>query len=102
MAPLFQIGEDKYSYKYSRTAMACNGYPMVAPAQVAPPNDVLCLWRNHQGRWVAVRTDADGMDPVNSGVPVFTTSSTDIDDVSEAQTVEWQWYDEREEAGAAP
>ncbi len=49
MAPLFQIGEDKYSHKYSRTAMACNGYPIynvaaasaVAPVQLAPPTTFL-------------------------------------------------------------
>ncbi len=38
------------------------------------------------------------MDPVNSGVPVFATASIDINDISEAQTVDRPWYDEREEA----
>ncbi len=99
MAPLFQIGEDKYSYNYSRTKMACNGAPIykccrgVAGAGSAP-NDVLWLYRNYlEGRWIAILADADTDDPVNSGTPVFATAAKDIDDISVAQTVEWQWYE---------
>ena len=67
---LFQIGEDRYGYKYRLSKMRANGWPVYQCIRSADPNcAVKCLWlyKSSDGHWVATEAPKTSLDPINGG-----------------------------------
>jgi len=91
---LFQIGEDKYGYKYRLTKMRANGSPVFQCIRSTEPGCMVkCLWlyRSADGHWIATEASKTEDDPINEGTPTFRTKDP-VEDIRVRQTLQWQYF----------
>ena len=103
---LFQIGEDKYGYKYSASTMKVNGSPVYQCIRSSDVNSLVrCLWlyKSGDGHWIATDAPKNSSDPVNGGIPKFRTTEP-VDCIRVRQMLHWHWFKEATEQweGALP
>jgi hypothetical protein len=102
----FQIGEDKYGYKYSASTMKVNGSPVYQCIRSSDVNSLVrCLWlyKSSDGHWIATDAPKNSSDPVNGGIPKFRTTEP-VDCIRVRQMLHWHWFKEATEQweGALP
>ena len=91
---LFQIGEDKYGYKYRSTKTRANSSPVYQCIRSADVNDtVKCLWlyKSGDGHWIATDAPKTSSDPINGGTPKFRTT-VPVEDIRVRQALHWQYF----------
>ena len=91
---LFQIGEDKYGYKYRSTKMRANSSPVYQCIRTTDVNDtVKCLWlyKSGDGHWIATDAPKTSSDPINGGTPTFRTT-VPVEDIRVRQALHWQYF----------
>jgi hypothetical protein len=96
---LFQIGEDKYGYKYSASTMKVNGSPVYQCIRSSDINDATkCLWlyKSSDGHWIATNAPKTSSDPVNGGIPKFRTTEP-VDCIRVRQMLYWHYFKEATE-----
>ena len=92
---LFQIGEDKYGYKYRSSNMKANGsvvYQCIRATDNNAHADCLWLYKSHDGHWIATEAPKTCTDPVNQGQPKFRTCEVEHD-IREPKWLQWSWFD---------
>ena len=91
---LFQVGEDKYGYKYRPTNMHANGYPVYQCIRCTDPNCMVkCLWlyKSVDGHWIATEAPKTSDEPINGGMPTFRTAGP-VENICRYQTLDWQYF----------
>ena len=91
---LFQIGEDRYGYKYRLSKMRANGWPVYQCIRSTDPNCAAkCLWlyKSSDGHWVATEAPKTSLDPINGGTPTFRTVNP-VEDIRARQQLQWQYF----------
>jgi hypothetical protein len=94
---LFQIGEDKYGYKYGSTNMRANSAPVYKcfrGTDQSPVGNCLWLYRSSDRHWIAIDAPKTAEDPINGGQPTFRTQDP-VEDISVRQTLQWQYFENR-------
>jgi hypothetical protein len=97
---LFQIGEDKYGYKYRSTKMRANSSPVYQCIRGTDQNCVVkCLWlyRSSDGHWIAIEAPKTSSNPINEGHPTFRTEDAVEGDIHVQRELQWQYFKETEE-----
>jgi len=92
---LFQIGEDKYGYKYRLTNKRSNGAPIYQCCCSTEANDnANCLWlyQSQDRHWIATEAPKTCRDPVNEGQPKFRTIEQ-VRNIEEGQWLQWAWFE---------
>ena len=91
---LFQIGENKYGYKYRSTEMRANSSPVYQCIRTTDVNDtVKCLWlyKSGDGHWIATEAPKTSSDPINGGTPTVRTP-VPVEDIRVRQALHWQYF----------
>jgi hypothetical protein len=91
---LFQVGEDKYGYKYRSTKMRANSSPVYQCIRTTDVNCMVkCLWlyKSADGHWIATEAPKTSDDPINEGMPTFRTAGP-VDNICRYQTLDWQYF----------
>jgi hypothetical protein len=91
---LFQIGEDRYGYKYRRSNMRANACPVYQCIRGKDENDEMkCLWlyKSVDGHWIATEAPKTSLDPINEGAPMFRTLDP-VEDIHVRQQLQWQYF----------
>ena len=91
---LFQIGEDKYGYKYRLTKIRANNAPVYQCVRSTEPGCMVnCLWlyKSADGHWIATQAPKTSNDPINEGTPTFRTKDP-VEDIRVRQTLQWQYF----------
>jgi hypothetical protein len=94
---LFQIGEDRYGYKYGSTKMRANSAPVYKCIRGTDQNSVVnCLWlyRSSDGHWIAIEAPKTSLDPINGGQPTFRTKDP-VEDIRARRELQWQYFEKR-------
>jgi hypothetical protein len=94
---LFQVGEDKYGYKYRPTNMHANASPVYQCIRCTDPNCMVkCLWlyKSVDGHWIATEAPKTSDDPINGGMPTFRTAGP-VENICRYQTLDWQYFKTR-------
>ena len=92
---LFQIGEDRYGYKYRLAKKGSNGAPIYQRCRSTELNDnIICLWlyQSHDGHWIATEAPKTCRDLVNEGQPKFRTIEQ-VRNIEEGQWLQWAWFE---------
>jgi hypothetical protein len=93
----FQVGEDKYNYKYYPSTFEVNGKPIYKCRRgTDEANTDYCLWlyKSADGHRVAAEAARSSGDPVNTSQPKFRTLDP-LEDILEATgAMYWQWFDD--------
>ena len=94
MVFLFQVGEDKYGYKYQGTKKRANGSMVFQCCRAASDSTHDCLWlyKSHDGHWIATEASTDCADPINNGQPKFRTCEV-VADITANQWLQWSWFE---------
>jgi hypothetical protein len=90
---LFQIGEDRYGYKYGSTKMRANSAPVYQCIRGTDQNCVVnCLWlyRSSDGHWIAIEAPKTSLGPITEGDPTFRTLDP-VEDIHVRQQLQWQY-----------
>ena len=101
-AAVFQIGEDKYGYKYGLTNMRTNSAPVykcLRGTDQSPVGNCLWLYRSSDWHWIAIDAPKTAEDPINGGQPTFRTQDP-VEDISVRQTLQGQYFENRTWAGS--
>jgi hypothetical protein len=97
---LFQIGEDKYGYKYGSTNMRANSAPVYKcfrGTDQSPVGNCLWLYRSSDRHWIAIDAPKTTEDPINGGQPTFRTKDEVEGDIRVQRELQWQYFKETEE-----
>ena len=101
---LFQIGEDRYGYKYGSTKMRANSVPLYKCIRGTDQNcDERCLWlyKSFDGHWIATEAPKISTDPINTGNPKFRTLHP-LEDIRAGRELQWQYFKEQHWSGKGP
>ena len=91
---VFQIGEDKFDYKYMRSKKTVNGqlvYRCIRGIKLGDTTNCLWLYKSSDGHWIATEAPPDCKDPVTSGEPKFRTQ-VPVHDIARPGLLLWCWF----------
>ena len=91
---VFQIGEDRYGYKYRMSKMRTNGclvYQCIRGKDQNCSEKCLWLYKSADGHWIATEAPKTSKDPINGGDPMFRTKNP-VENINVQQQLEWQYF----------
>ena len=94
MSALFQVGEDRYGYKYRSTNMRANAAPVYQCIRSTDETcEQKCLWlyKSSDGHWIATEALKISTDPINTSNPKFRTLHP-VEDIRAHRELQWQYF----------